>query len=143
MVTGFAVAGCTSTPAAPTAPAAANGGSTPAPSTAGQFAVATTGEIRAVELPGDFRTLLPVVEKTGDAALPVFTPTQEAYTLFIKCQGGGDLTVRYNDESDVDTWPCDGVLNRGRVYSTREPQTLVVRAARTATWSAGIVDGSA
>lgn len=140
-VTACAVTGCTSGTAAPTptAPAAARASASAPPP-----AVAPAADvIRAVQLPAGHRKLLPVAEQKGNAALPVFTPKQEAYTLFLRCQGGGDLTVRYNNESDVDTWPCDGVLNRSRVYGAREPQKLTIRAAETATWSIGIVDGAA
>jgi hypothetical protein len=96
-----------------------------------------------VVLPEGHKKLVPTVRRTGDATLPAFTPQAEGYTLFLRCNGKGSVTVKYNEERDVDTWPCDGVLNRSKVYADKGRQQLHVSTDDGTAWSAGVVDGLA
>ena len=141
-VTAVSLSGCTGgkKPSPESRAASAN---TPANSSHGEASPSASASSVTVRLPEEFATILPATQKSSDWVVPSFTPKQKGYTIFLKCEGEGQISIKYNKEKSRDTWPCDGVITKQQVFAKHEPQILGVSVQGQSQWSIGIVDGAA
>jgi hypothetical protein len=136
-----ALAACTASRPAAHRPAAPPAPTTPAAPVS--LPPASGGPGSQVALPAGRRVLVPVVARSGAAALPVFTTDDGRYTLYIRCAGGGTAHVDEPDGTEDVAVPCDESLTRYAVADDPKSRPrLFVRADQRARWSAGVIAGA-
>ncbi|MEU0008331.1 hypothetical protein ABZ079_29780 [Streptomyces sp. NPDC006314] len=89
--------------------------------------------------------LLPVTKGTVSRTLPVFTPTENVYTIHARCTGRGTMMIQYGPkDSDPSKIACGDPVTIGRVYTVpSEQKHLSVKVNGTDVhWSIAILSGT-
>jgi hypothetical protein len=138
MVLLLTAVGCTETEPKTATPAAASPTAAPSPSTAAS--VAPSG-LPDLALPANRQVLVMPMTGSAGTKLPRFSHDAREYTIYLKCVGGGSVSVRMNDRKP-NTWPCDGVPNRHVVIADDPEEVGVVTVSGKAEWQIAVINGA-